>query len=385
MAVSYVIGDSLIGSEELDEIVASGELSRFNKESQTNDDATLLLRSGSVTIADIRAIRTEVNVSPFTPLKIGGPLSIEILTVYTGDAPKRKFLGGKPDLLVVSGVKGAQTFEAAPRAINQVVEDVKDNMLLEASALREGSPIVYYSPAIDFGTVLCSLELVVDTFNGETFSHISRLFSSAAGLPIFAPASSFLLAGSFITKIAGDLGNALLESKPFLSDDLLLRYDTPLFSAAFAGLVVLHNDRNDLELQAYRPGIVKQHDGTEKASLINKKTGKEYRGSAPYVILSIDGRARSDLDSFTPKLASASLLEKFYGANDAGGKVVTALESAMELYNDYTYRSKAENLKKKLDSMEKGTDEYKKTMVLYNAYVGNIRNDLFKLDSIPVK
>ena len=385
MAISYVFGDSLVGAEELAEIDASGELSRFNNESEKSDNAKLKLRSGTITVADIHTAQSITSTLSFTPLKIGGPLSIEILTVYTGDAPKRKFLQGKPDLLVVSGVKGVQTFEAAPRAINQIVEDVKDNMHLEASALRKGSPIVYYSPAIDFSTVLCSLELVVDTFNGETFTHISKLFNSAAGLPVFAPASSFLIAGSFITKIAGDLGKALLESKPFLSADLTLRYDTPLFNPAFAGQIVLHNDRNTEELQAYKPGIINKGNGKEKASLINKESGKEYQGSAPYVILSLDGRTRSDLDSFTPKLASASLLEKFYGANDIGGEVVTALDSAMELYNDFSYRLKAENLKKKLKSLNKDSGDYKKMKILYNAYVGNIRKDLFKLDSIPTK
>ena len=94
MAILYSLGNSLVDVEELNEHIVIGDLKRF-------EDARTAVRSRS-------ANSTEETTS-FEPVGIGKPLSLEILTVYTGNAP-RSFLGGKPDLLVVSGCEESSDF-----------------------------------------------------------------------------------------------------------------------------------------------------------------------------------------------------------------------------------------------------------------------------------
>jgi hypothetical protein len=116
--------------------------------------------------------------------------------------------------------------------------------------------------------------------------------------------------------------------------------------------------------------------------MVDRQTKTAYTGGAPYLIISIDGRTRTNLDGFTSKLATAALLEKFYGKTDAGSKAVEALGSAMELYNDYDYRERARNVSRQLQALDPKSANYEvekaRLECLLGAYVGNIRNSLFK-------
>ena len=94
MATLFSLNNSLINEKTLYQELAIGDYDRLS--SKKGVDHVI---QESVNLED-----SENAYLPFEPIGIGKPLSIEILTIYTGDAPK-KFLGGKPDLLVVSGVR----------------------------------------------------------------------------------------------------------------------------------------------------------------------------------------------------------------------------------------------------------------------------------------
>ena len=382
MGYSLVIGNTTVSAEELSEKIALGAISRFQTEAETNLDATLEFSRGAVSAAELFAAPRDL-APEFAPLGIGQPMSIEILTVYTGDAPKRGIFGGQPDLLVTSAVKGIETFDAAPRAINQIVKDIQDKQYIEPSALTDGCPIVYYTPAVVNSTTLCSFELVTGAFDDHTLRQLSALFTSAAGLPVFAPANAYLIAGSFLTKIIADLAEALLKNTPFLRSDLPLRFDTPEVPPALASQAILYNDRDGADLAPYRPGLVSAGPGRQRVALQHEETGEEYRGDASYVIASLDGRQRDELEAFTPKIASAAILEKFYGGQDTGGQVVGALEAAMELYNDFMYHQKAQRLKEQLEALNPESESFEEDKArlkqLLAAYAGNIRQELFKV------
>lgn len=186
------------------------------------------------------------------------------------------------------------------------------------------------------------------------------------------------MAGSFLTKIFGDLGKALLESPPFLKTSLPLRFDTPEIPEALARMVVIYNDRDQGQITDFKTGLAASGPGQQRMALIHNQTGKEYRGDAPYAILSLDGRPRPELDDFAPKLASAAILERFYGSQDVGGQLVDTLSSAMELYSDFTFRQKAEKIKKQMAAFDPESDEFKTAKNLFDAYVRNIRQEVFR-------
>ena len=224
MGHSFMIGESAITAEEFYEKVALGKLSRFRVESAQDRAARLEFKDSSMTISEIETAPRSM-IPDYERIGIGKPMSVQILTVYTGDVPFKIF--GKPDLLVTSAAKGIETFDAAPRAINQIVEDIEDYQLIRPDALTSGSPVVYYTRSLVNSTIFFSFELITETFDKNTFKYLPALFSSAAGLPIFAPASAYLLAGSFLTSILSDLAKALFNSKPFLKTNLPLYFDTP--------------------------------------------------------------------------------------------------------------------------------------------------------------
>ena len=111
MAVSFVIADTLVSEEELSERHARGAIAPFQKALRDHRPATLEFSTGAVSTEDLAPTPTPRGLAPsapeFTPIGIGKPLSIEILTVYTGDTPSSGLFGrSKPDLLVASGVIG---------------------------------------------------------------------------------------------------------------------------------------------------------------------------------------------------------------------------------------------------------------------------------------
>jgi len=384
MGCSYMIGNATVTSEELEEKFAIGVVKRFRSEGISNPSARIAFRGGFAVASEVLPPPSDPSASPpaapdFKPVGIGKPISIEILTVYTGDAPSTTIFGGKPDLLITSAVKAVQTFDAAPRAINQLVENIADKAYIESTAVREGSPIVYYSPSLVNATTLCTFELVGEAFQKKIFEQVSGLFSSAAGLPVFAPAAAYLLAGSFLTKILGDLGKALLESDPFLRANMNLRFDTPDFAESLARRAFLYNDRDQAQFSKYKAVVSDVGSGRQRAVLVHRDTGREYKGNAPYIIVNIDGRERKELKDFTTKLASAALIERFYGSADTTGEVVEAIDSAIELYNDFISRKKAQEFKDAMEPLDEDSDEYKEAKKFFEAYNKNIRNDLFRL------
>ncbi|MEM1325738.1 MAG: hypothetical protein AAGI23_07285 [Bacteroidota bacterium] len=380
MAVLYNIGNVLTDADELAEKAHIGNLFSFLKAAAAGEDQSLSFRAGNIRSLSLRD-NSRLGLPDFTQPGIGKPLSVEILSVYTGDAPQ-KFFGGKKDLLVVSGVKSAQTYGRAPKALNQMVEKIEDFQYLQPGAFTQGSPIVYYSPAVDVSTTLCSFELVADSFNRDIFDMIGRLFSSAAGLPIFAPLNGYLIVGGALVKTSGKIGNAIFESAAFLREDIAFRFETPDLPMVQAKQMVICNDRDKHKFMGYEPGLTSEIGGNRRPVLLSKQTGKAYRGDAPYIMISIDGRKRDALQGFTPKLASAAMIEKFYGSS-LEVQEIDILEEAMMLYNDFHYYKKAKQLEESLLPPDGGrintnSVAFTKSQRLLNAYVKNIQAQVFR-------
>lgn len=374
MATFSIIGNSLVSKEELLNKQISGESSMINND--LKDDRMLELGDVSVPLQELIDIQNE---KKFTPIGIGKPLSIEVATVYIGEY--KKFLGGKKDVVLISGVRNLQTFQATSRAVNMKRANVDENSFLEFNALEDGTNIVYYTPAMDSESMLVSFELMFDNFDTQLFETLSGLFNSAAGIPVFLPAAPYLLGGAQLLNIGSKLGDAMFSGKPNLAATIEVQFQSPILPPTEPREFIIFNDRDIEEFKDLKVAVVNLSGGP-KLRLVYKSNNSVYKGKAPYLIVLLDGRKREDLVNFSATLASASMLKKFYGAENKAGEITEALQDAMKLYNDSIYKGKGNLLKERMDKLPKDSDEYKKLKNLYQAYAANIQTDNFKLPDL---
>ena len=119
---------------------------------------------------------------PTTPIGLGKPLSIRILSMYPGAYEH-------DELLVTSAVKSRTTYEAKPRAMHYVFKDV-GGQLLTPKASESGSRIVYYSPSMLDPPVDVELRFAFDDFDLDNAKKWLDAAAQAASLPVFAVATS---------------------------------------------------------------------------------------------------------------------------------------------------------------------------------------------------
>ena len=140
MAHKYLIGNTTVSDEEFAAMEMSGELKRFMADGKNNANAEIAFSSGLVRAGDVSLGAAEGAGSgetpSHTPIGIGRPISIEILSAYTGKVPG----WGKKDVLAVSGVKTPQTYAGSVRGVNQVFKNTSEHTLVEPSAFANGSP-----------------------------------------------------------------------------------------------------------------------------------------------------------------------------------------------------------------------------------------------------
>jgi len=377
MAVYSIIGNSLISPEELYNKTISGEMDSLRSiENLKNSSKEMNFFNNTIKVNTLPDLHKNLREN-FEPIGIGKPLSIEIATIYTGEY--ERFFGSKKDVIVVTGLKNSQTFQAISRAINVKSSNINQNEFLKFEAFSDGTPIVYYSPAMDADDSVVSFEIMFDNFDGGLFNTIGDLLTSAAGIPIFIPAAPYLLGGGQLVNIGSKLGEALFSGKAKLSGSIPIKFNSPIIPATEPKEFIIFNDQDKEEFTDLQLGLFK--DSAPQLRLINKNNNSEYKGYAPYMIVILNGAKRQNLESFAPTIASASLLRQFYGG-DNQTEIISVLQDAMKLYNDSVYRTKGEKLKKQLEKVPKDSTEYSKLKNLYEAYSANIQTDNFKLDEL---
>jgi hypothetical protein len=356
MAVHYWTGETFIEMSQLESLAAQGQIQELaHRPGFTRRDAM----AGAAV--------------PFTPIGLGRPLSIRMHSIYVGKVAgaftKRK------DILAVSGVKGAETFEATPRAVNLIQPKVGDHEYADFSAFRQCSSIIYYTTAVAEFDLTASVEVIPDTFKEETVDKVGGLFNMAAGLPVFAPAATWLLAGSSLMKMFSDLGRVFLEKGPILSHSMRLSFGIGGLPTFTEGFYVISNEQDLDEFKGYEPTLVNQ-------SVKLARNGKVYDGDIPYVIVGVDGKQEPALEKFRPHLASAALLEKFYPRTDGFNVLIDELGDALRLHSDLSFRTKAEDLRKRLAKMKETDPGYASLKELFEAYRKNITQEELKVPSL---
>ena len=253
MGILYALGDALVTHEELAE--RSSEVRSFGEEIARGGAVSLDFSTGRAAAENVITAATETDAvtdteprtpNPFTPVGLGKPLSIEIRHVYTGQYPHSGLFGGRKDLLVTSAVKGLVTYEAAPRAVNFLRDGVQRNTSFATPAATEqGTPLVFYSPALTQASTVASFEMVFDKFPSELFDQVANALTGAAGIPVFASKSVFLLGAGSLSRLAGKVGDSLFDGTPDFSSTEAIVFERPgaLDTVADFRLVT----RNDVE------------------------------------------------------------------------------------------------------------------------------------------
>lgn len=305
------------------------------------------------------------------PIGVGKPLTLEIREVYTGKFPSSTF-GSQMPMLVASATKSIAAFDAKPLALNFLTrKTAKKSRINRPGANQQGTPVIFYSPAMTDLSLTVDLSMVFDEFPKEFFDAVSGALKSAAGIPLFLTKSMYLLAASEVTRIAGAVGEMLFDGKPAFEASEAIDLALPGAAAAIAGFMLVTPGNVDVLDSSLRRDYQIQ-DG----KLVNGN-GEPYGGDAPYIILAVDGTGRPDLATFAASAVTAAALTQFYGLKDGSKAALGPLLDALKLYSDMTFRTEADKIDSKL---AKTKDEKAKAELSERreALLKNIANDLLR-------
>jgi hypothetical protein len=379
MGSFYAFGNALVSRDELLTRAAEGNLHRFNSELQEGTrGAKFLFSSGIATTENVARSYEAPNgaVISFEPIGIGKPLTVQIRHLYTGN--KARGFWGNKDMLVTSAIKSISTYDAAPRAINFLVEKSENNRNFRSvAATDKGTPIVCYSSALAQMSSVVTLEVMFSGFPRETFDAVSQAFSASSSIPVFAPASGYLVAAGIVTKLLGNIGKSLTDGTPALKRTEEITFVTPGSNLGMAGFVLLISDSVESK-------ILQDYKINKNGALARVDNENElYDGELPYAVILLDGRENSDLKEFSPTAATAAQLDQFYNISDGGSQPLNSLVDALKLYNDMRFRDKALNASENLKKLDKSSVDYQKLLMQFNAYIANIGTKELQPPTIP--
>jgi hypothetical protein len=367
MAIYRALGTALVPEREYREALGRRTLHEVSESVRSRaPKGRVEFENGVLDAASLPAVE-------FEPVGFGKPLTVMIRNIYTGQHPRSAF-GKSRDMLAMSAMKGLGVYNAAPRAVNFLKKDVTRTSSIQfAGAAEEGTPLVYYSPALTQPDSVVTVEVVFDEFPKESMDKVGGAFSSLAGVPMFAPYSGVLLAAGLLIKLVGKIGEAIVDGDPAFRSTEPITFTLPGQPAAIADFRLMTEE--DLD-----PSVLRDYE-LRGNKLVKVGSDQEYRGQTPYVVLSLDGRKNDAYASFVPTAATAVLLERFYRTQSGGSTAIDALIEGVKLYNDVRFRRQADAVKKEIDGMPNGDEKSKKSEE-YNALVRNILSDELKLKEV---
>jgi hypothetical protein len=311
-------------------------------------------------------LQAPLPVTDAQPIGKGLPLSILIREVYTGKHPKSGLFGDGGDIALVSGVKNYDVFNASTRALNFLVKDVEPYSRLRRPApFTDGTSLVAYSPAVMTDSLTIGFELAAATFPQELTNSLSTAFKTLAGIPLLLPYSGYLLGAGEVFKLVGDAGHALFDGIKFSVTDSV-DFDIVGTSPAVSGFRIIAASE---ELAGYRY--------TDATGAVDAN-GNKYTGDAPYIVISLDGKQRDNLKAFSPSVASAAIMQRFFEIKDGAQVAIDEIVQGLQFVSDFKYRTQAITLQKKLALP--GLDDATKKDIQneFNATLKNIVNDDLK-------
>jgi roadblock/LC7 domain-containing protein len=301
-------------------------------------------------------------VTPLAPIGFGLPMTVDIRHVYSGNVGVRN-IDGTGDIAVMSSVKDWSVFKAAGRALNFVaIHNGKHSNLTGPGALTDGTRVIAYQKAVVAKQVLLTVELTAAGKQDGILSQLGSAFTAAAGVPLFMPYAGALLAAGQIVPIVGKLADAISGSHSPWSLPAEINFGLPGTQPSVAEFKLLASAAADFTGYTFVAG----------RGLVDAQ-GAVYSGDEPYVVVAIYGDLDSDLEGFTPAIAGADLMKRFYEAQSGSGAVLSDLVDLMKVASDVKFRDQAMALKTQIDAAPANSDttELKKK---YDAAVANIDN-----------
>ncbi len=192
-----------------------------------------------------------------------------------------------------------------------------------------------YSPAVMTESWTVTFEFGVATFPTEFVNTVANAFSALAPIPMLMPYSGYLLAAGQLVKLVGSIGHALFDGIVF-SATQGIDFDIIGTEPALAGF-----------------RIISAYDFEESGYVYNPKTGvtlkgKPYEGPAPYIVISLDGRANDNLKNFAPVAASSAILQQFFEIPEGGQVAIDSIVEGLKFVSDFKYRQQAVKLQDQL-------------------------------------
>ncbi len=329
-------GRSLLDADEAIEV---------KKASTSRGKVTVKLRDGFVIDAKEEvAIQKKAAVRPWVKVGLGKPLSMTIEHCYLGNFPGP---GGTKPLLLTSTVKDGSQFTGQPRAVNAVKKSQRHKQSLEFHATEDGTRTIYYSPAQSEERFGYTVELTIDRFNATLANKISGLLGTAAGLPVFTVGGQFALAAaSQVVKIAAAGAEAGLDGEPYFQSSSDIVFEIAGHRNSQASRIVLARNAE----QAATLKSLKFLDGGFE--LVDRETDAPYRGDLPYVVISVDGRAKPSLADWRATAATSDQLSQFLDAEDDADRTVDAIADGLKLYSDVRIRDRIVKEQRALQQMK---------------------------------
>lgn len=364
MALSHVVGNLLVDDDELRARAREGEKKALQFRTALEGAAEGRAESaGAAEFAFSSGIVAAAEVTPFQPVGIGKPATIIVSYLYTGRL-------GKADMLLTSAVRDAfTTFNQAPRAINLMPKRVpRKSRITGPAATENGTPLVYYVPALTAQSLTLTLDLAFDDFPDELVDRIGGAISTTGSIPVFGPYSGILLAVGQAIKLVSRLANALVDSRPDFSVTERLDFDIPGSPVPTAGFKVLHT--SNLDSSALEFDLQK--------GLVHKDTRQPYDGDEPYIVFLLDGGKNDSFKAFTPTAVSAAMLSRFLSQKEGSEVAIQTITDSFKLFNDFRFRQEADRLQKEIEKLPKDSPERKALEARREAVLANILEDLLK-------
>lgn len=297
-------------------------------------------------------------------LQLGDPLHIEIACIYTGNSAAKR----KRDFMIVSATKGSGSFNAQPKALNQLYENLGSFEYKGPSAFQQGSTTVYYTPSYTGESLDVSFQVIDDNFDASIVSKLKQLFNAAGNMPLFAPASSILMAGSQVLDIANSLAKHFLESSPFIDDSFRLRQDEKYrnlldFRVVWANTV--DSQTLDSLNEAYKV-VIREPDNLP--ILVSRDASvTPYQGEHAFIIVHLGNKSVQALEDFQATHASAAILEQFYPKDNAMSSIGNSLGEAMKVFNDLNTLNQIRGVERDLKLEDTNSEKYVESQKQLNA------------------
>jgi hypothetical protein len=373
----YAQGNAIMTADEIFEPEIFKSLTGFfDNVNKGLTPAPLSLPTGDLKPEDAGKLKVANDVVGFNRIGLGLPLSVMVREVYTGKFPKSGFFGAKKeDMLVTSAIKSIATLDAKPRALNYLKKKVSARSRMERpGASEQGTPHVFYSPALLERSLTMDVTIAFDSFDQEIFEQIGNTFSSAAGIPLFVTQSFYLIAAGVITKLIGKIGEAIFDATPEFESSDALDIFLPGSQPLPAGFVLITADNID----SVDPTFRTKHKVSIEGRVVEVANEENvYSGDVPYVVISVDGTPDEELKTFTPTAVSAAVMSRFFNIKEGKSAPFDLVIEALKLYNDVSFRKQIEALDKKIaaETNEAAKEELKKKRAALQA---NILEELLK-------